>query len=109
MLVSLLVGGFCVGLTVEDHLLPRLELLEDVQHISVHRVVLLRWAHKGAILEAIVLEQALILFSDAESKQTSLVLELKTGLGSAILHEAQDLHHQGRVLDDTAIATNGLV
>ena len=92
LLVALLIGGFRVRLAVEDHLLPRLEPLEDVQDVLVLRVVRLAWAHEGPILQAIVLELSLIFLSDAESLQAALVLQFKAGLGCAILDEAEDLN-----------------
>ena len=50
LLVALLICCFGVWLAVEDHLLPGLEALEDIQHILVLWVVRLAWAHKCPIL-----------------------------------------------------------
>ena len=50
LLVSLLICGLGVGLAIEDHLLPRLEPLKDVEDVFVLRVVGLAWAHERSIL-----------------------------------------------------------
>ena len=41
LLVALLISCLGVRLAIEDHLLPRLKPLEDVEHILIHRVVYL--------------------------------------------------------------------
>lgn len=57
----LLIRRLSVRLAVEYHLLPRLETLENVQHVLELRVVRLAWAHESAIFEAVVFELPLIL------------------------------------------------
>ena len=69
----------------------------------------LRWAHEGSILQTVVLEHPLVLVGDAESLQASLVLELKTGLSCAILHQAEHLHRQHRITHNAAIPADGLI
>ena len=69
----------------------------------------LAWAHERPILEAIVFELPLILFWDAESLQTPLVLELKASLCSAVLHQAEHLDEESRVFDDATVSTDCLV
>ena len=66
LLVALLIRCLCVRLAVKDHLLPGLKPLENVEHIFVLRIMCLGWAHERAMLEAIVLELALVFFSDTE-------------------------------------------
>ena len=74
LLVTLFIRSFGVRFAVEDHLLPRLEPLKDVQHIFVLWIVRLTWAHECSILKTIVLELSLIFLRDSEGLQTALVL-----------------------------------
>ena len=76
LLVSLLIiSSLRVRLTIEDHLLPSLELLEEVQHVLIHWIVNLTRAHECAILETVVLEHALVGLGDAESLEATLVFK----------------------------------
>ena len=74
LLIALLVCCLCIGFAVKDHLLPGLEPLEYVKHIFVLRIMGLRWAHEGAMLQAIILELALVFLCDAEGLKTSFIL-----------------------------------
>lgn len=56
--------------------------------------------------QAIVLELSLVLFGHSKGLETSLVLELKTGFGCAVLHKTEHLDEQLWVLDYAAIATD---
>ena len=64
---------------------------------------------KGTILQAVVFEQTLILFSHSESLQNSFILQFKRSFRCSILHLAQSLHVKFRVIDKTATATNRFV
>lgn len=69
----------------------------------------LGWAHERAMLEAIVLELALVFFSDTEGLQTSFILKFQTGFGCTVLYQTQHLNKQVRVFDDASISANGLI
>lgn len=58
---------------------------------------------KRAILEAVVLKSLLVIFLNIKCLDALLVLKLKTSSGGAILHLAQHLHIQNRILDEAAI------
>ena len=76
LLVSLLIiSSLSIGLTIEDHLLPRFELFEEVQDVLVHWIVYLTWAHECAILQTVVLKHALVGFRDSEGLETTLVFK----------------------------------
>ena len=65
LLVGLLVRTvlhFAVGLAIDDHLLPRVILLEDVHDVFVVEVLHRTWVHKGAMLQAVVFAQLLVSF-----------------------------------------------
>ena len=109
LLVALFIGGLRVRFAVENHLLPRLEPLENVQHVLVLWIVRLTWAHKRPILQAIVLELSLVFLGDSEGLQAALVLELEASLSCAVLHEAEDLDEELRVLDYAAVPADSLV
>ena len=109
LLVALFIGGLRVRFAVEDHLLPRLEPLEDVQNVLVLWVMRLAWAHEGPILQAIVLKLPLVFLRDAEGLKAALVLQFKAGLSCAVLHQAENLNEQLRVLDYAPVPANGLV
>ena len=109
LLVALFISSLGIWLAIEDHLLPRLEPLKDVKHILVLRVMRLAWAHESSVSEAIVLELALVLLSYSESLQAALILEFKTSLGCAILHQAENLDEEPRVLNDAPVPTDGLI
>ena len=74
LLIAFLVCCLCIGFAVKDHLLPSLEPLEYVKHIFVLRIMGLRWAHEGAMLQAIILELALVFLRDTEGLKTSFIL-----------------------------------
>ena len=65
--------------------------------------------HKRAKPQAVVLKHALILLRDAESLQAALVLQLQRCLRRAVLHRAENLNHEPRVLDHAAVAANLLI
>jgi len=109
LLVTLLVCGFSVRLAIEDHLLPSFESFEDVEDVFVHGVMRLGRAHKSAELQAVVFEHALVRLRHPERLQASLILEFQTGLSCAVLHRAQDLNQQSRVLDHATTATDLLI
>ena len=107
-MIALLIGSFGIRLAVEDHLLPSFKAFEHVEHLFKHRVMTLRWVHKSAVLQTVVLEQALVLWCHAEGLQAAFVLELETGFGCAVLDEAEDLDEKVWVVDHTAITADGL-
>ena len=69
----------------------------------------LRWMHKHAILQTVVLELALVVLCHTERLEAPLIFELKAGLCCAILYQTEGLQLQNWVLDDAATATDGLV
>ena len=109
LLVALFIGGLRVRFAVEDHLLPRLEPLEDVQNVLVLWVMRLTWAHECPILQAIVLKLPLVFLRDTEGLKAAFVLQFKAGLSCAVLHQAENLNEQLWVLDYAPIPANGLV
>ena len=109
LLVSLLIGRLGVGLTVEDHLLPGFEALENVEDVFVLGVVGLARAHKRAVLETVLLELPLVFLGHAESLQAALVLEFEAGLGGSVLDQAEHLDQELRVLDDAPVPADGLI
>jgi hypothetical protein len=92
-----------VRLTIKDVLRPCVIFLEAGDDVTVHEVLHAGRIHELPKLHAIVLEAARLLFTEVECFQHFVVLELETSLHCAVLHEAEDLKIELRVLDEAAI------
>ena len=61
------------------------------------------------MLQAIILELALVFLSDTEGLKTSFILQLETGFGSTILNQAQNLDKQVWIFYDASVSANGFI
>ena len=57
---------------------------------------------EGTILQAVILEEALVLLSHPKGLHDSLILQFKGCLGGSILNLAESLHVELRIFDEAA-------
>jgi hypothetical protein len=103
-----LIHSLRIRLAVKDQLLPGAEGLENLEDLAELRVLILLRArgHEGAILDAVVAEELLLLLRNLKCSYYALVFEFQGSFGCAVLHIAEDLHHQHGFFDDAAVAAN---
>jgi len=82
----LMSADLSIGFAVEDHLIPELVSLEDVEDLAVLEVVSATRMLESTLFQTILLEQALVLLSNIECLDSPLVFELQTSLRGTVLH-----------------------